>query len=97
VLLSIVAKKVSISDRVVISCKCKGLCATKRCNCWKNEHKCSVYCHTDKDHDYGWLASMVLHTEKVLMPRVDNNSEVVAEPRKSKQQRANTAGEVQDK
>jgi hypothetical protein len=94
VLLSTVAKKVSTSDRVVVSCKCKGLCATKRCNCWKNERKCSVYCHADKDHDCGWLASMALRTEKALMPRVDSDDEVVVEPRKSKRQRANTAGQV---
>jgi hypothetical protein len=97
VLLSTVAKKVSTSERVVISCKCKGLCATKRCNCWKNDRKCSVYCHADKDYDCGWLASMALRTEKALMPRVDSDGEVVVELRKSKRQRANTAGEVRDK
>jgi hypothetical protein len=84
VLLSIVAKKVSTSERVVILCKCKGLYATKRCNCWKNDCKCSVYCYADKDHDCGWLASMALRTEKALMPRVDSDGEVVVELRKSK-------------
>jgi hypothetical protein len=82
VLLSTVAKKVSTSGRVVISYKCKGLYATKRCNCWKNKRECSVYYHADKDHDCGWLASMACRTEKALMPRVDSDGEVVAETRK---------------
>lgn len=34
--LSEAAKRASTSVRVVISCKCRGLCATKRCNCYKN-------------------------------------------------------------
>jgi hypothetical protein len=81
----------------VISCKCKGLYATKRCNCWKNERKCSVYCYADKDHDCGWLASMALRTEKALIPINISDHEVVEEPRKSKRQRANTAGQVRGK
>jgi hypothetical protein len=53
VLLSTVAKKVSISDKVMILYKYKGLYTTKRCNYWKNKYKCLVYYYTDKDYNCG--------------------------------------------
>lgn len=68
--LSRAALEESTSDRVVISCKCKGLCNSRRCRCFKEQKKCSVHCHGgDDDHDCGFLASLELRTEKALVSR----------------------------
>jgi hypothetical protein len=78
--LSKAALENSTSVRVVISCKCKGQCASKRCRCVKEGVKCSVYCHgADTDHDCGNLASLIVHTEVALKAR--------------KRARANTVGD----
>lgn len=79
--LSKAALEASTSDRVVISCKCKGKCNTKRCRCFKEQKKCSVHCYSgDDDHDCGFLASLALRTEKALVSQ--------------KWARANTAGDT---
>ncbi|RPB21518.1 hypothetical protein L211DRAFT_840705, partial [Terfezia boudieri ATCC MYA-4762] len=31
---------------VSVSCICKKSCANRRCRCYKNDLKCSIYCHT---------------------------------------------------
>lgn len=92
--LSAVAKQVSTSERVIISCKYKGRCYNKRCNCFKNQVKCSVYCHDDTEHDCGYLASLALRTEAALVAK-DRGDEGKREGlRKArKRARANTAGE----
>jgi hypothetical protein len=52
ILLSKVTLKASTSDQVVISCKCKGFCNTKRCRCFEEQKRYLVYCHSsDDDHD----------------------------------------------
>lgn len=68
--LSAIALKASTSDRVIISCKCKGLCNTKRCRCFKENQRCSVYCHFSAEHDCGFLASLDLRTEKALIQNI---------------------------
>jgi hypothetical protein len=56
------------SNRVVVLCKCKGLCNTKRCQCFKKQKKCSVYYHHGSDdHDCRFLTSLSLRTEKALV------------------------------
>ena len=98
ILLSQVALKASSSIRVVISCKCKGKCATKRCSCFKNNTKCSVHCHHDSEHDCGFLASLALRTEVGLVAKealLTKESMKLGRPKGNavKRRRANTEGE----
>jgi hypothetical protein len=51
-----VAREASSSDEVIIFCDCKGKCATKRCQCFKRNKKCSVHCHKSREHNCGFLA-----------------------------------------
>jgi hypothetical protein len=101
VALSKVALEASTSDRVVVSCKCKGLCNTRRCRCFKEQKNCSIHCHGgDDDHDCGFLASMALRTEKALVSRakakVDSGLGSGLGLRSGKRARANTAGDAVD-
>ena len=44
------ASQASTSNKVGVSCNCKKGCGTRRCRCYKNDLKCSIYCHnTDYD------------------------------------------------
>jgi hypothetical protein len=85
-----VIEYVSLADRVIISCKCKGVCATKRCRCFKEGKKCSVYCHDLVKHDCGFLVSLALRIELAMK---DN----LAKKRGTKRLRANTMGKVVEK
>ena len=85
-----VAKYTSSADRVIISCKYKGACATKRCRCFKEGKRCSVHCHDSAKHDYGFLASLALCTKLAMK---DNP----AKKRGAKRLRANTGGKVVEK
>jgi hypothetical protein len=79
ILLSKAVLENSTSVRVVISCKCKGQCASKRYRYVKEGVKCSVYCYSaDIDHDCGNLASLIVRTEVALKAK--------------KRARANTVG-----
>jgi hypothetical protein len=91
-----VAEHASTSERVVISCKCKGLCYNKRCNCFKNQVKCSVHCHSDAEHDCGFLASLVLRTEIGLGEKSIEKEKEIAKGC-SKRLRSNTEGEYLDR
>jgi hypothetical protein len=93
ILLSAVALKASSSTRVVISCKCKGKCATTKCSCFKNSVKCSVHCHHDSEHDYGFLASLALRIEVALK---DKESEKLGgkKGKGAKRWRANIEGDT---
>jgi hypothetical protein len=79
-----VTEHYSSAKRVIISCKCKGLCQTKRYRCFKEGKKCSIHCHDSAEHDYGYLASLEIRTE-------------IAIGRGTKRQRANTAGKALEK
>jgi hypothetical protein len=85
-----VAEYASSADGVIISCKCKGVCATKRCRCFKEGKRCSVHCHDLIEHDCGFLASLALRTELVM-------KDDLIKKRGMKRQRANTAGKVVEK
>jgi hypothetical protein len=61
-----IGEKASTSDRVLISCRCKGKCASRRCRCFKEGKRCSVHCHVDAEHDCGFLASLANRTEVAL-------------------------------
>jgi hypothetical protein len=65
--LGMIAKKNSNSDRVIISCKYKKKYTTKRCNCFKNKMKYSIYCYSDTEHDCGYLASLALRTKVAMV------------------------------
>jgi hypothetical protein len=84
-----IAESASTSDRVIISCKCTGACATNRCRCFKEKKKCSVHCHDSAEHDCGYLASLALRTEIALIEKEKQG------PKKGKKrQRANTQGDT---
>jgi hypothetical protein len=68
VTLGLAAREASTSERVGISCQCRGLCNTKRCRCYKESRQCSVHCHRD-DHDCGNLSGLSTRTEKALVNR----------------------------
>ena len=61
------AANASTSNRAGVSCNCKKTCDTRRCRCFKNELRCSVYCHKDDDHDCGNLKPLSEHTELSLI------------------------------
>lgn len=83
--------------KIFISCKYKMKCYINRYNYFKNKQKYSIYYHTNNDFDYGFLASLVLHTEKAYLAKEKDNDEIDFEgnskiekplsPRRSKQQR----------
>ena len=89
-----VAQEATTSDRVIVSCKCKGICGNKRCRCWKEGKKCSVHCHDSTEHDCGFLASLALRTEVAM---VDNPEKDLEKGRGKKRQRANAAGKAVEK
>jgi hypothetical protein len=82
-----VAEYASLADQVIISCKCKGLCVTKRYKCFKEGKKCSVHCYDSAEHDCGFLASLALRIEVAMK---DNP----AKKRGTKRLRADTMGKV---
>ena len=56
------ASRESTSNKVGVSCNCKKGCGTRRCRCYKNDLKCSVYCH-NTDYDCGNLKPLTERTE----------------------------------
>jgi hypothetical protein len=82
-----VTKYASLTDRVIISCKCKGLYIMKRYKCFKEGKKCSVYYYDLIKHDCKFLASLALHTKVIIK---DN----LAKKRRTKRLRANIMGKV---
>ena len=62
------AGKNSTSERIDISCNCKGPQCKGRCRCIKNKVKCSVYCHST-EHDCGNLLELAKRTELALVNR----------------------------
>jgi hypothetical protein len=68
VALGTAARDASTSERVGVSCQCKGHCNTKRCRCYKEGKQCSVHCHRD-DHDCGNLSGLAIRTEIALVER----------------------------
>lgn len=66
VLVSKIGEMASTNDRVLISCRCKGKCARRKCRCFKEGKRCSVHCHANAEHDCGFLASLATLTERAL-------------------------------
>ncbi len=85
-----VAEYASLADRVIISCKCKGVCVTKRYRCFKEGKRCSVHCYDLAEHDCGFLASLALRIELAMK---DNP----IKKRGKKRLRGNTIGTVVEK
>lgn len=77
------ARRSSSSDRVRVSCQCKGNCATNRCRCYKESFLCTVHCPTN-GHVCQNLSSLSKRTEGALKLRES----------RSKRQRANTIRDV---
>jgi hypothetical protein len=80
-----VAKQASMADQESISCKCAGLCNTKRCKCFKEGRKCSVYCHESADQNCEILAGLAPQDE----PDLEGNP---TKKGRTKRQRVNTTG-----
>ena len=93
VLIKKVAKEARVSDRVIISYKCKGKCSNNRCYYFKEGKKCSVYCYNSLEHDCGHLASLAIRTEIVIKEKEKRKKADRKANRKArKRQRANTQG-----
>jgi len=93
VLMKKVAKEARVSDRVIISCKCKGKCGNNRCRCFKEGKKCLVYCHDSLEHDCGHLASLAIQTEIVIKEKEKRKkANGKAREKARKRQQANTQG-----
>jgi hypothetical protein len=60
------AARVSTSERITISCNCKGPQCSGRCRCIKNKVKCSVHCHAT-EFDCGNLSNLQTRTEIALV------------------------------
>jgi primase-polymerase (primpol)-like protein len=60
------AAKVSTSERITISCNCKGPQCSGRCRCIKNKVKCSVHCHAT-EFDCENLSNLQTRTEIALV------------------------------
>jgi hypothetical protein len=96
VLIKKVAEEARVSNRVVISYKCKGKCGNNRCRCFKEGKKCLVYYHDSLEHDYSHLASLAIRTEIIIKEkekRKKANRKAREKARKGgarKRQRANT-------
>jgi len=50
-----------------VSCNCKKACDMQRC--FKNDSKCSVYCHKSDEHNCGNLKPLSERTEISFLPR----------------------------
>jgi hypothetical protein len=85
-----VAKYTNSANRVIISCKCKGVYATKRYKCFKEDKRCSVHYHDSVKHDYRFLASLALRTKLAIK---DNPTK----KRGRKRLRANTVRKAMEK
>ena len=62
------ASQASTSNKVGVSCNRKKGCGTRRCRCYKNYLKCSIYCH-NTDYDFKNLKPLTERTEISLIPR----------------------------
>ena len=66
--LAYAASQASTSNKAGVSCNCKKGCGTRACRCYKNDLKCSIYCH-NTDYDCENLRPLTERTEISLMPR----------------------------
>src|SRR4051794_19886965 len=53
----------STAEHVNISCNCRTVCKTKKCVCYKNDVRCSIYCHAEDDHSCINLSDLADITE----------------------------------
>lgn len=58
-----IGEMASTSDRVLISCRCKAECSSRKCRCFKEGKRCSVHCHASAEHNCGFLATVAARTE----------------------------------
>ena len=70
------ASQESTSSKVGVTCNCKKGCRTRRCRCYKNDLKCSIYCH-NTDYDCSSLEPLTERTEIPLSPRESWGSDVL--------------------
>jgi len=75
------ARQASTTTRVCVSCTCKKSCSNRRCRCFKNDLKCSIYCHTkvSTDHDCGNLSALAERTQVGLLEDILIDAELLDE------------------
>ena len=61
------ASQASTSNKVGVSRNCKTGCGTRRCRCYRNDLKCSIYCH-NTECDCSNLKPPTERTEISLLP-----------------------------
>jgi len=71
------AGMVSTSDRIGISCNCKGPRCSGRCRCIRNKVQCSVHCHSH-EFDCGNLSPLTTRTELALIERHTPDIQIVS-------------------
>ncbi|RFU26806.1 hypothetical protein B7463_g9535, partial [Scytalidium lignicola] len=84
--LTLATREASTSQRIRISCQCKGQYSTKRYRCFKEGKDCTVHCHKD-EHDCGRLSRLAICTEQALIEPESSNS-------RRKRARADTVSNV---
>ena len=91
VLIKKVAKEARVSDRVIISYKCKGKCSNNRCYYFKEGKKCLVYYYDSLEYNCGHLASLAIRIEIIIKEKEKRKKANRKANRKArKRQRANT-------
>ena len=84
------ARLVSTSVAVGVSCNCRTKCQTKRCVCKKNGLECSVHCHGEDDECWN-MSGLQTRTELGLVQREDGGeSPVPAAPVSMNRKRSGT-------
>jgi len=75
------ARQASTTTRISVSCTCKKSCSNRRCRCFKNDLKCSIYCHTkvSTDHDCGNLSALAERTQVGLLENIPIDPELLDE------------------
>ena len=75
------ACQASTTTLVSVSCTCKKSCSNRRCGCFKNDLKCSIYCHTkvSTDHDCGNLSALAEWTQVGLLEDIPIDLELLDE------------------
>jgi len=75
------ARQASTTTLVSVSCTCKKSCSNRRCRCFKDDLKCSIYCHTkvSTDHDCGNLSALAERTQVGLFEDIPIDPELFDE------------------
>jgi len=75
------ARQAWTTTRVSVSCTYKKSCSNRRCRCFKNDLKYSIYCYTkvSTDHDCGNLSALAERTQVRLLESIPIDLELLDE------------------